>query len=460
MRVAALLLMFGMGGAGAFWMKAAAPGASPTGGTTQSTPAGAPIQTSLKIELKGPNGLQLQPDQTTTADVMVTYPKAVATGAPADCGEKQKKPPKKPPAQRPKTTVKKTAKKKVELSKQGQSQPPGQVTTSEPAVAVKFYLNMDKTEEYPACVASVTPLIGEPSLKPGDPPVTVPISISSCNPKGGNGTLFLSSTKAQGVAVTLKPRRSPWLSAIVIGSLVVALLICVFAGKAVSAEGHKLCDMMNQIAWDFSSSWASNITAFGAAFVFLLNLSASLDKPHLGSKGEYQFIAAFALALAMLAPAIHRLTSTTEVINPKTDEAQGDQNTQSDPTAGAEQGGQNAQSDPTAVTVGFVGGFLAASAFTIWGTLLQSAGELLIVYELKRAGTVYVPIIVAVGICVAVTAMLLMIYCWKGILSTVAANAMRTGQTAPIPGAMFASAAPNGKTIFRRTMSGRKAAVL
>jgi hypothetical protein len=64
------------------------------------------------------------------------------------------------------------------------------------------------------------------------------------------------------------------------------------------------------------------------------------------------------------------------------------------------------------------------------------------------------------GICVAATAVLLMIYCWKGILPTVAAYAMRTGQAARSPRAMFASAAPDGKTILSRTISGRKAAVL
>jgi hypothetical protein len=75
------------------------------------------------------------------------------------------------------------------------------------------------------------------------------------------------------------------------------------------------------------------------------------------------------LALALLAPAIHKLTSTTEVV---------------DPEAGGAQGGQNTQSNPVRVTVGFVGGFLTASVFTIWGTLLQSAGELLIVWELRE----------------------------------------------------------------------------
>jgi hypothetical protein len=445
MRFAAVLMVLGLAGTGAFWMNRPALTLTPQSAAPQ--PAPFPAQPIVGIQFDDTNKIerQLQPDQTATAEVTVTYPKATVTGAPADSGQTQKQPPKKPPAQKPRTTVKKTAKKKVELLKQRQNQPPGQITTSEPAVAVKFYLNMKKTEEYPACVASVTPLIGEPSLKPGDT-LAVPISITSCNPKGGDGKLFLSGSKAPGVAVTLKSRRSPWLSAIVIGSLIVGVLICVFAGKAVSAEGHKLSDMMNQVSWDFSTSWASNITAFGAAFVFLLNLGASLDKPHLGSKGEYQFIAAFALALAMLAPAVHRLTSATEVAN--------------SPQGVGAQSGQNAQSDPTAVTVGFVRGFLAASAFTIWGTLLQSAGELLIVYELKRAGTLYGPILLVVGICVAVTAVLLMIYCWKGILSTVAANAMRTGQTAAKPRAIFASAAPNDKTIFRRTMSGRKAAVL
>jgi hypothetical protein len=443
MRVTALLLIFGLAGAGAFWMNPAAPGASPRGVGTQPA-GGVPTQTSPKLELQVPKNLDLNPDQTATAEVTVTYPKAIATGAPADSGQKQKQPPKKPPAQKPKTTVKKTAKKKVDLSKQGQSQPPAQEPSKEPAAAVKFYFDMQATKDYPACIAAVTPLVAEPSLKPGDT-LPVPISITSCNPKGGNGTLFVSGNKAQGVPVTLEQRRSPRLFAVLIVCLIIAVLICAAAGKVVSSEGHKLCDMMTEVAWDFSNSWASNITAFGAAFVFLLNLGAFPDKPYFGSRGDYQFIAAFALALALLAPAIHRLMSTTKIVNPKADGAQGDQKT---------------QSDPTPVTVGFVGGFLTASAFTIWGTLLQSAGELLIVWELKRAGTVYGPILVVLGICVAITALFLISYCWKGLKSTIAANATRTGNLPPSPRMMFRSTALEKKTILRRAVSGRKAAVL
>lgn len=445
MRISALLLTFGLAGTGIFRINQTAPDMSHLGGSAQSMAGGVSAQAPPKLQLQAPKFLDLNPDLTATAEVIVRYPKVEATSASANEKPEQKQTTRKLPVKNQKTAEQIT-RRKADPPRDGQGSAQDKGPVSGPAVAVKLYFDMQSSNGYPACTATVTPLIAEPSIKPGDQDLKMQISITSCNPKGGDGVLFLSANKAQGVVVKLKPRRSPWLAAIVIGSLVVAVLICVFAGKAVSAGGHRLGDIMNQVSWDFSTSWASNITAFGAAFVFLLNLGASLDRPHLGSKGEYQFIAAFALALAMLAPAVHRLASATQVVNL--------------PQSSPDQGAQNAQSDPNVVTVGFVGGFLAASAFTIWGTLLQNAGQLLIVYELKRAGSLYGPILLVVGTCVAVTAVLLMLYCWNGILSTVAANAMRTGHSAVASRSVFQSAPANGETLARRAISGRRAAVL
>jgi hypothetical protein len=449
MRVTALLLIFGLAGAGAFWMNPAAPGASPRGVGTQPA-GGVPTQTSSKLELQVPKNLDLNPDQTATADVTVAYSQAKAAGAPAGSGQEQKQDPKKASAKKTKATVKKTTKKKGEPLKQQQNSNPDTGSGNQPTLSLKFYFDMDATKNYPACTATVTPLMAEPSLKPGDPPLIVPISIASCNPKGGSGMLFLSGYRVQGVPITLKQRRSPWLSGALAGSLIVAVLICLMGGRVVSSEGHKMKDEMTQVSWDFSTSWASNITAFGSVFSFLLGLSAFPDKPLFAPRGEYLFIAAFATALAALAPAVHRFVSKSRAENPPAVAA----------PEGQDKATQNAAADPAVVTVGFVGGFLAASVLTIWGTLLQCAGELLIIYELERTGTIYRPIIVVVGVCVAVTAVLLIIYCYRTILSTIAANAERTGKKPTEPRMAFRAEAANSNTIVRRAMSGRKAAVL
>jgi len=430
MRVAAVLLIVGLAGTGVVWMKPAAPSVSSAGLATQSEVGKALAETSAKMQLtalKNPD-LQLQPDQTATVEVTVTYP-TIVSGAPPDYGQKQTQQPRKRLAKETKATVKQGPKKKGEQSKPGQNQPPGQVTTSESAMAVKFYLNMNETEEYPACVASVTPLIGEPSLKPGDAPLNVPISITSCNPKGGKGTLFLSGTKAPGVAVTLKQRSSLKLFAIVLVSLIAAVLICVVCGIVVSTEGHEMRDVMAPVSWDFSTSWASNITAFGTAFSFLLSISVFPDKLLFASKGEYQFVTFFATALVALAPAVYKLTSPSTVTN--------------------------SANGPVVSTAGFVRGFIIASAFTIWGALLQTLLELLIVFELARAGTVYLPIVGTLGACIVTAGIFLIAYCWKNLQSIIAANSTRSGPPAAVPREAFSLAAPNIGMV-----KTRKAAVL
>jgi hypothetical protein len=141
MRISALLLMLGLAGGGTFWMNLAPPGVILACGGSQAT-AGTPAQPSPKMELHARNCLQLQPDQTATAEMEVRYPKPVVTDTPAGAGQEQKKD---EPAKNP------------ALDK-GPS--------SEPGAAVKLYFDMQPTDAYPACSASVTSLMAEPLLKP------------------------------------------------------------------------------------------------------------------------------------------------------------------------------------------------------------------------------------------------------------------------------------------------------
>lgn len=269
----------------------------------------------------------------------------------------------------------------------------------------KFYLDMSGSRYFSPCTVVVSTLLGDLSWNP-ERARGIPILITSCRPNGGEGTLMIvGSPNQKGLHVTLRPRRSRWLSAAMITSLILAIGMCLVAARIVLSQGHKMTDDMGAASWDFSTSWASNITAFGTAFAFLLQLSVP-DKPFFGTRQDYTFVAALASAIVAFAPAMHRLISAS-VATP--------------PTAGA-----------TTVPEGVVGGFLGASVFTVWGSLLQCGVVLLIVLDLVRTATVYSPLGIMAVLAVGIGAAALISYCANTLLSTIALNAARTGnQTAP-----------------------------
>jgi hypothetical protein len=288
----------------------------------------------------------------------------------------------------------------------------------EPVNALQFYVDLSESPGFSPCTVTAAALTADTALKQENEWKRIPLVITSCNPNGGKGALAILGSTGQKrmINITLKKRRSGWLTAAVAGSLGIAVVLCAVCGIIVFHQGHKMADRMGQASWDFGSSWASNITAFGAAFTFVLQLSVFPDKPFFGTRLEYMFVAAFATALVAFAPAVHRMVSA--------------------PPANATANG----APPT--PEGLVAGFLVASAFTVWGALLQTGLELLIILDLIKTFTIYRSIGALVEVCVAGTAIGLIFYCAITILSTIAANATHTGTRPKEPMAMFAAPAP------------------
>jgi hypothetical protein len=251
------------------------------------------------------------------------------------------------------------------------------------------------------CKATVTPLVPTVLFTDKEPTAKIPVEIVGCSGGDASGFLGIPNNPVKDeIGVTLTRAQPRSLVATLFGSLGLALAIPLVCAVIVRAHGHKLGDTIGSPTWDFSS-WASNLTAFGAAFSFLIQLSMFPDKPIFGSRTEYGFLAAFAAALVLLAPVVQRLLSKTQV-----------------DTSGT---------TPVMTTHGLVAGFLASSAFTIWGLYLQITIALLVLTELVKAATVTEPMVLPVGICVLLVGIGLGIYCWWTILMTIAANASRTG---------------------------------
>jgi hypothetical protein len=267
---------------------------------------------------------------------------------------------------------------------------------------IQFYLSLKRSSDSTPCRASVTTLPVASGFQKGVSRL-IPIEITGCSGSEADGVLGIlgSSGIPREIPVSLKRASSHWLTIALFGCLLLAVVIVIASGRIVRKHGFKLNDKIGGATWDFTSSWASNITAFGAAFSAFIQLTMFPDKPALGSRTEYAFLAAFSLALVALAPAIQRLTNRVHV----------------------EHSGENI----VASTNSIIAGFLTASAFTVWGTLLQIAVQFLIILELGIAVTISCPTAICADLCVAFAGVCLVIYCCRTIPMTVAANAIRTG---------------------------------
>jgi hypothetical protein len=268
--------------------------------------------------------------------------------------------------------------------------------------SIQFYLSVVRGSDSTPCRGSAVSLPTAPGFRKNTPR-PIPIEVTGCGDYVANGVLGIlgSSGTHKEIPIVLRRRRSVGPPLGLALSLVLALVIAMLCAFIVTDHGHKLTDVIGNASWNFASSWASNITAFGTAYAAVLQLTIFPDKPVLGSRMEYAFLIAFALALVALAPVAQRLTSRISV--------------------------DRSGSTPAVITVGLVGGFLFASAFTMWGTFLQIATLCLLGFELGNTATLDLVTTVVAELCVALAGVGLVIYCWRTILSTVAANSTRTG---------------------------------
>jgi len=267
---------------------------------------------------------------------------------------------------------------------------------------IQFYLSLYRPSEATPCRAGVATLPIAPGFEKGKSRL-IPIEITSCTGNEASGVLGIlgSSGKPREIHIVLKRASSRWLTVALFGSLALSMTMVVICGKIVRTHGHKLTDSIGGASWNFSSSWASNIVAFGTAFSALIQLTMFPEKPAFGSRTEYAFLAAFSLALVALAPAVQQLTNQIHV-----DESGG---------------------TPVLTTSSSVFGFLLATVFTMSGVFLQIALQILIIVELSTAAIVNKPTTICAELCVVFGGIGLAVYCWRTILTTVAANASRTG---------------------------------
>lgn len=270
------------------------------------------------------------------------------------------------------------------------------ITSKAPLPAVSFYIVLKRMPGHSPCAGGVTTLTGGTAIDK-NVSVYVPIEITGCAAGTTEGVLGImgSSGARHERAIVLTRSESPLLRWCVLASLLAAVVLVVAVVVVMLGYGHKPGDPIGDTTWDLSASWVSNVTAFGAAFAFLAQLSVFPAKPSVGSRSEYMFLTAFALALTALAPVVQR------AVGP-------------------------AITGPAAPKHGMVGGFLLACAFTLWGAFLQAGTQLLVLHELSSSVTVSPTAIRAAFVLIVVGCAGLAIYGIRSMLLTIAQNGAKT----------------------------------
>ena len=148
-----------------------------------------------------------------------------------------------------------------------------------------------------------------------------------------------------------------WASLAFEGPLVLAILVAIICAFMLS---DKLTHRMGSATWDFSSSWATNVTLGGGLLTGVLGFSLFPDNGQFLSKPGYLAASVIFPVLAALAP------QTYNIFRKPVD----------DPA--------NPSGPPQ--LQGFVLGFVIAAAITAWASISQAAVTALAIAEIDCAG--------------------------------------------------------------------------
>jgi hypothetical protein len=192
----------------------------------------------------------------------------------------------------------------------------------------------------------------------------------------------------------VKPALSPYLFWAPFGLALACMLLAL-----VSVWHFGLRSRMGHATWDFSQSWATNLTVAGAVVTTLLGFSGLPEYGEFMSKNSYLSLGLLFGVLVTLAPSVYNFTRRpVSVPIPDPDDATN--------TTGSR-------------LEGHVFGFLLASFLTLWGVLGQLATIALLLSELVRSGPLPSSMGWAFHGVIAVLALSLLVYCDVTIYFTV-----------------------------------------
>jgi len=146
--------------------------------------------------------------------------------------------------------------------------------------------------------------------------------------------------------------------------VVIAILLCLYSSwrLANAKPPISLVTKMGSPAWDFSKSWASNITVAGALLSSTLGVSALPELTQHLSKGGYAILSVYFTLLVIVAPLLFNVMRKPVITD----------------TTGSD--GSKLQYQ------GYVASFLTASGITVWAVTGQMLTLLILIDEFSAPG--------------------------------------------------------------------------
>lgn len=208
--------------------------------------------------------------------------------------------------------------------------------------------------------------------KDGDLPVSGYLTLDTAK---GTNTSEVSVSQSKGVKFTFRPKRV-LINKIVFSSLLISALLVTFSWVRLKCQSNRITtaskvanddlrmrDEMGLPMWDYSKSWASNLTAAGAILGSALTVMVLPESTYILSKSIYLALSYLFLGLATLAPFIYN--SIRKPLVSQTPDASGS----------------------TLTYHGYVILFLVSSMLTVWAVLGQLATVFIIFDEIYRSSS-------------------------------------------------------------------------
>jgi hypothetical protein len=186
------------------------------------------------------------------------------------------------------------------------------------------------------------------------------------------------------------------LAGLTVGSLILSVGFIATCGWHTGKTVHiDRKSRMGQASWDFSQSFATNITIIGSVLTAIVTSNALPADTHIFAANTYSGLAIVFGVAVVVAPLLYNGTVIRVTVSP---------------------GGQFDTADEYH---GTVWGFLLAASITTWGLVGSLATSFLTLVELERDGSLSLLVIILIGAALAVTACFFARYLWVRVDGTI-----------------------------------------
>jgi len=197
------------------------------------------------------------------------------------------------------------------------------------------------------------------------------------------------------VFATLTLGNAIGLAGLSFGSLILSLCLVGTCGwRTLKVQHIHLASRMGQANWDFSQSFATNITIIGSVLTVILTANALPNDTRIFPANTYSGLAIFFGVSVVVAPLLYNGTVVRVKVAPD-------------------------QVDTADEYHGTVWGFLLAASLTAWGLVGSVATSFLTLVELERQGSLSLAVVIALGATLVGAVVFFARYLWVRVDGTI-----------------------------------------